>query len=218
MDASSARWEAPSGGKRERTKARNRSAILAAARRVFATQGYQAATVRDIVRGTDLAVGTFYQYFRDKDDVFAAVADETLGEIRARLRSVRRDRSLPLETRMLEAYRAFFHFVVEERPLYEVLDRNVVALARDALTETQLIALQEIREDLMPDLGASAGLARVDDYLAGAFLGTGMTVARAMLGRESPDPDETAAFCTRFVLAGMAGIAASKDTLDEGSD
>jgi len=51
-------------GKREKTKAANRQAILAAARRVFAQLGYEAATVRDIIRGTALASGTFYNYFR----------------------------------------------------------------------------------------------------------------------------------------------------------
>jgi len=54
--------------KRERTKASNRAAILEAARDVFAELGYDAATVRDIVRRTDLASGTFYNYFPDKED------------------------------------------------------------------------------------------------------------------------------------------------------
>ena len=44
-------------GKRERTKAVNREAILVAARRVFSDLGYGAASVRDIVRETDLATG-----------------------------------------------------------------------------------------------------------------------------------------------------------------
>ncbi|MDX6656088.1 MAG: hypothetical protein QOH62_881, partial [Solirubrobacteraceae bacterium] len=47
-------------GKREQTKAANRTAILDAARVVFSQIGYGAATVRDIVRETDLATGTFY--------------------------------------------------------------------------------------------------------------------------------------------------------------
>ena len=46
-------------GKRERTKLANRAAILAAARAVFAQMGYEAASVRDIIRRTELASGTF---------------------------------------------------------------------------------------------------------------------------------------------------------------
>src|SRR5262245_43947576 len=64
-------------GKRERAKAANREAILQAAKRVFAQIGYGAATVRDIIRATDLASGTFYNYFRSKEEVFEALADDS---------------------------------------------------------------------------------------------------------------------------------------------
>src|ERR1051325_10456523 len=51
----------------EQSKAENPAALLKAARAVFAEMGYGAASVRDIVRRTDLASGTFYNYFKDKD-------------------------------------------------------------------------------------------------------------------------------------------------------
>ena len=73
-------------GKRERTKAQNRAAIIVAAREVFAELGYDAAGVRDVIRRTDLASGTFYNYFEDKEAVFRAVVDESAQEIRRRLR------------------------------------------------------------------------------------------------------------------------------------
>src|SRR5436305_11785475 len=72
-------------GKREQTKARNRAVILAAARKIFGELGYDATTVRDVIRATDLSVGTFYEYFRDKEEVFAAVAEDAWGALRARL-------------------------------------------------------------------------------------------------------------------------------------
>ena len=52
-----------SAGRRERTKAANRAAIVAAARDAFGELGFEAAGVRDIVRRTGLASGTFYNYF-----------------------------------------------------------------------------------------------------------------------------------------------------------
>jgi len=117
-------------GKREQTKARNRAVILAAARKVFARLGHEAATVRDIVRATDLSVGTFYEYFRDKDEAFVAVAEEATAGLRQRLRTERRDRSHSFEERVFRAYLAFFEFVVEERPLFDVLERNLTHLVR----------------------------------------------------------------------------------------
>src|SRR5476651_2364723 len=68
-------------GRREQNKAENRAALLKAARSVFAEVGYGAAGVRDIVRRTDLASGTFYNYFKDKDEIFAAVVGELTGEL-----------------------------------------------------------------------------------------------------------------------------------------
>ena len=77
-------------GKREETKASNRQAIVDAARRVFAELGYGATTVRDIIRATDLASGTFYNYFKSKEEVFQALQDETALRVRPRLRPSRR--------------------------------------------------------------------------------------------------------------------------------
>ena len=57
--------------------------ILAAAKRVFADKGYEAATVSDIIRGTDLASGTFYNYFRSKDEIASAISHEIRGTLAA---------------------------------------------------------------------------------------------------------------------------------------
>ena len=76
-------------GRREQNKAENRTALLKAARAVFAEMGYGAASVRDIVRRTDLASGTFYNYFKDKDEVFEAVVGELTGELLKRHREGR---------------------------------------------------------------------------------------------------------------------------------
>ena len=57
--------------------------------RVFSDIGYGAASVRDIVRETDLATGTFYNYFPDKESVLRALVDEIAVEARARVRAAR---------------------------------------------------------------------------------------------------------------------------------
>ena len=55
-------------GKREQNRIRNRRAILLAARECFRERGYEKSTIRDIVRRTGLAAGTFYNYFSSKQD------------------------------------------------------------------------------------------------------------------------------------------------------
>src|SRR5688572_27772920 len=94
-------------GRRERTKAANRSAILAAGRAVFSEHGYDATGVRDIIRRTDLASGTFYNYFPDKASIFRALVEETGAEARRRVRAGRRSSEGLVEG----GFRAFFSFI-----------------------------------------------------------------------------------------------------------
>jgi len=76
-------------GKREQNKQANRAALLDAARRCFLDMGYEAVTVRDIVRLTDLASGTFYNYFPDKECMFREILETHINELNARLHKVR---------------------------------------------------------------------------------------------------------------------------------
>lgn len=57
----------------EARKAARRSAILAAATRLFGCNGYHATTVPMIVAESGSSTGSFYAHFRNKEDVFAAV-------------------------------------------------------------------------------------------------------------------------------------------------
>jgi len=62
--------EAQNLGKSARTRAR----LMDAAVRLFARDGFEAASVNEIARVADVANGTFYVHFRDKDEIAAAVA------------------------------------------------------------------------------------------------------------------------------------------------
>src|SRR3954464_897963 len=107
-------------GRREELKAQNRAKLLAAARKVFAEKGLGAATARDIVRETDLASGTFYNYFDSKEEVFTALVDELATKARAPVRARRREPGRTVEQRVEAAYRAYFELVIGERELFQV--------------------------------------------------------------------------------------------------
>jgi AcrR family transcriptional regulator len=63
--------------KTRQKKDAKRTAMMQAAVHVFAEKGYHAATVRDIVDVADVAVGTFYFYFPDKETLFIYLFEET---------------------------------------------------------------------------------------------------------------------------------------------
>ncbi|HYD09135.1 MAG TPA: TetR/AcrR family transcriptional regulator [Acidimicrobiales bacterium] len=59
-----------------RKAARTRAALLEAAGVQFAENGYGATSVGDIAAAAGVSLGAFYQYFRDRADVMAAIVGE----------------------------------------------------------------------------------------------------------------------------------------------
>jgi TetR/AcrR family fatty acid metabolism transcriptional regulator len=57
-----------------------RRRILQAAVKVFAQKGYHAAKVAAIARGADVADGTIYLYFRNKEDILVSLFDEVMAD------------------------------------------------------------------------------------------------------------------------------------------
>jgi len=64
-------------------KAARRSKLLAEAIRIFGEKGFHATTVPMIVLAAGSSTGAFYLYFRNKEDVFAAVLEALEGKISA---------------------------------------------------------------------------------------------------------------------------------------
>jgi AcrR family transcriptional regulator len=190
-------------GRRERTKLRNRAELLAAARKIFAEQSYDRTTVRDIVRATRLSVGTFYEYFRDKDAIFAAVAEEVVEALRERLRRVRTDPDLPLEERLYRTHLGYFQFVIEERGLYEFIQRNLPLMGGDA----QLMrTLGSVRTHLLEDIEKGELPAMQASYVAAAMVGLAAGLGRQLLLDPAPDPEAAARFCTDVIFEGILRV------------
>lgn len=56
--------------------ARTRAALIAAARKVFERDGYLDARLTDITKAARCATGSFYTYFANKEEIFAAVLEQ----------------------------------------------------------------------------------------------------------------------------------------------
>jgi AcrR family transcriptional regulator len=61
--------------------ARTRAALVEAARRVFEREGYLSTKITDITRAAGCATGSFYTYFADKEEIFAAVMEDVRHEM-----------------------------------------------------------------------------------------------------------------------------------------
>ena len=58
---------------RAMAKQRTREKILAAAADLFATRGYEGATIRDIAKGAGMSTGAVFASFADKSDLFGEI-------------------------------------------------------------------------------------------------------------------------------------------------
>lgn len=155
-------------GKRQAQAAATQEQLLDAAREVFATRGYQAATVGAITQAASTAHGTFYLYFRNKEDAFRRVmqdiTDELYDESQARWE--------PGDTRasVRAAIGGFLEVFVRHRDLWRCLLEGSFTTPgiektwleiRAAFVERTAKHLRRLREqgeirDLDPDIAANA--------------------------------------------------------------
>jgi AcrR family transcriptional regulator len=198
-------------GRREERKAQNREKLLTAARTVFAQKGLGEATARDIVRGTDLATGTFYNYFDSKEDAFRALLEGFADRARSVARDRRTEPRTTLEQRVFNAYRAYFELSIEDDEMFSVFRRNAGVIAMMTDEDMFVLGTDELFEDLVR-WAREGDLPDIDlHYLASAMVGTGFQVATHLADREPPDVDAAARFCTSLFLGGireLGGVSA----------
>jgi AcrR family transcriptional regulator len=201
--------DAKARGKREETKASNRQAIIDAARRVFAELGYGATTVRDIIRATDLASGTFYNYFKSKEEVFQALQDETALRVRPRLRA-ERIRARNFEEFIAGSFRTFFDFVKNDHSTFATMRRNP-EMQRVRIDTPEVIAgFDELRTDLERGIAGGVMPDTDPDLLMASIVGVAFEVANHLVAREDLSVEEAAKFATALFLGGVQALPKRK--------
>ncbi len=192
-------------GKREQTKVQNRLAILDAAREVFGELGYEAATVRDIIRRTGLAAGTFYNYYRSKEEVFAALADDGARRFAPILKSLRHKGDFDGFVR--EAIVAYFEFMADE---------HISWMARRPAGEPQphiqgetpemAAVFAEVKDAIEDAIAEGRGPAADSEYMAAACIGVAREVCDKMLMRRPIEVGPAADFAVEMILKGLKGL------------
>jgi AcrR family transcriptional regulator len=195
--------------RRAQQKQENRDKLVSAARKVFAEKGLATATARDIVRETDLASGTFYNYFDDKEDAFRAVFEEWLEQARITAREKRLQTGIGLEQRIYDSYRSYFELVVADPQMFEVLRRNADAIAMLGSEDLFAAAVREFVEDMEQWVAEGQLPTEIEPwlpYIARSLAGGAFQIAAHMADQGASDVDATARFCTRLMLDGLRGF------------
>ena len=199
----------PGTGKRAAVKEQNRRQILDAARRVFAELGYGATTVRDIIRATPLASGTFYNYFRSKEQIFEALRGEAALQLRPALREARM-KAETAEAFLRATFGPCFAHAAATRSGSPVQRPQAVHVRID--TPEVLAGFEDLHEDVAAAIGRGLFPAVDADYLTAAILGLGLELTEAMQKREAPNPNEATRFATQVLLGGLAALASGQSS------
>lgn len=99
---------------------RRKEEIVAAAKSVFATNGYQRTKIDDIADQLGVGKGTLYRYFYDKKTLFLAVYEQGTTRLMRTMQAKIEPIADPQE-KIATAVRTYFEFFDKDRELIEIL-------------------------------------------------------------------------------------------------
>lgn len=192
--------------KRERNKQQNDSAIIQAAIRLFADKGLEATTIGDIVAASGLARGTFYNYYKSKDEVWEKLVNKLLIQVNDALNAKRRQATTAYDF----VYEAFMGYAkVLEPPLILALVVKNQAAFRTSLFSSSSIT--SIYRDLEKDLKQSTFFDQLSDQqyqlISYAMVGSGLEIVIQSFHQEQFSVEEAGKFFTQLFLGGVENMA-----------
>jgi AcrR family transcriptional regulator len=166
-------------GKSARTRAR----LMDAAAEAIARHGFEAVSASEIAHAAEVSNGTFYNYFRDRDEITDVVAFAIAAELARRIDEALRDVTDPVE-RISFGTRQFVELAAREPVWGRAMLRAMASLPK-LRREVSTFA----RSDL--ERGAREGVFKleIDDLLVDLF--TSMVATAVLLrleGGGGPDP------------------------------
>lgn len=96
--------------RKERERLRCREAIIAAASKLFAQQGIERTSMKQIAAGADMSVGKLYACFRGKDDVIRELLSDSMKSLQLEGDEACRGTDVPLEKLRRRLVAAVDHF------------------------------------------------------------------------------------------------------------
>jgi AcrR family transcriptional regulator len=155
------------------------------------------------VARTDLAPGTFYNYFPDKRSVLVAVIAEATVEASRRVR-LARTAATSLEELVRRGFREYFEFIANDRTTFELMRRNLSTLRTLGLAETGFeTGLEELREDIEAAM-AKGTIPRLSlRYIPVSIVAMAFEIGAQMVLTDPPDVEGAVEFSSEFCIGGI---------------
>jgi len=183
-------------GLRERHKIDKLERISAAAHKLFARDGYEATTLREIAREAEVALGTLSLYANDKRDLILLIFNRLIPPLLEQgLRNARGAGSLRLASSLIGFFEPFYRAYAKNVTLYRI----VLGQIYGGSASVHAVENNVIRSGLIDNLSSLISRAVVSGECAGdidlatharSFYFLYFAAVRAWLGGDEPDPEE----------------------------
>src|ERR1700733_13377752 len=104
-----------------------RARIQQVALELFAEQGYDKTSLREIAERLDVTKAALYYHFKSKEDIIRSLIDDYFGQVDALVRWGKRQRRTP--ARRAEILSRYLDMVIDSQHIYRMLQQNQAALA-----------------------------------------------------------------------------------------
>ncbi len=171
---------------------------------VFMAKGVAASSVDDIVEAAGVAKGTFYLYFKSKDDVVDAVAERVVDGVVGVFETAAATPDLSPVERLLALGQSVGQVGTDpnERELIDVYHRPENRAIHDRLTERILVRVIATVESIVADGIAEGQFAHQDAHLAAGFVLATFTSLHDLVGHETGVKEVTSEL-NAFILRGL---------------
>lgn len=99
---------------------RRKEQILAAARQIFAQNGFRRTRIDQIAQNLNIGKGTIYRYFKDKKSLFLAVFEQGMAQLRQAFQT-NVEPIIDPKNKLSAAVRTYFGFFENNRDLIEIM-------------------------------------------------------------------------------------------------
>jgi AcrR family transcriptional regulator len=187
----------------EKKRQYTRDMIIVSAEELFSKHGYHNTQIMDIVKAVGMSAGTFYNYFKDKRDLFEQLTSKNFDDFRARIKKLREpvniwDRIDRL-AKLHETFTAYFDYITSHRQQFLILLRGSFGIDEE-LDGNVWRHYSDIAQDLSDDIQVWLDIGIITQVnphtLAYAVVGMAMHLGHSFLMEEKFTREEAIAMLT----------------------
>jgi len=182
-----------------------RERIIKAAAKEFAEKGFYNTQISHIVESAGVARGTFYIYFKSKEEIFEEILKKVVEELRKRIKPV--DISRDPVDQVKENIKGVIDYALENKELAKIIlfrscEPNYAKIIESFFEEVVNLISSSLQK------GINLGILKPHDtqVVARVILGGVKEVIKSLIYKEGVDSERVAEELLKFCLGGVWNV------------